>query len=86
MEQYAAQYSGLARLNRLMFIADHCPSLRIEALRMALNYVLTTYNTNLYGIIHRKLQEAAALWVLFVKIAMKYIIFVLHLLVSSKII
>ncbi|PVD38769.1 hypothetical protein C0Q70_01392 [Pomacea canaliculata] len=61
LEQYAAQYSGLARLNRLMFIADHCPSLRIEALRMALNYVLTTYNTNLYGIIHRKLQEAAAL-------------------------
>ncbi|KAK7111352.1 hypothetical protein V1264_011001 [Littorina saxatilis] len=60
LEQHASQYTGLARLHRLMFIADHCPSLRVEGLRMALNYVMTTYNTNLYGIIHRKLQEAVS--------------------------
>ena len=63
LEQNAAQYTGLARLYRLMFIADHCPSLRVEALRMALNYVMTTYNTNLYGLIHRKLQDAVSAWV-----------------------
>lgn len=58
LEQYAAQYSGLAKLNRLLFIADHCPMLRVEALRMALAYVMNTYNTSLYQQIHRKLQEA----------------------------
>ncbi|XP_048761759.1 COP9 signalosome complex subunit 1-like [Ostrea edulis] len=58
LEQYAAQYSGLAKLNRLLFIADHCPMLRVEALRMALTYVMNTYNTSLYQQIHRKLQEA----------------------------
>ena len=63
LEQNAAQYTGLARLYRLMFIGDHCPSLRVEALRMALNYVMTTYNTNLYGLIHRKLQDAVSAWV-----------------------
>ena len=60
LEQTASQYTGLARLHRLMFIADHCPSLRVEALRMALNYVMTTFNTNLYGILHRKLADAVS--------------------------
>lgn len=32
--------------------------LRVEALRMALTYVMNTYNTSLYQQIHRKLQEA----------------------------
>lgn len=59
LEQYASQYTGLARLQRMMYIADHCLSLRVEALRMALTYVMTTFNTNMYGTIHRKLQEAA---------------------------
>ncbi|WAQ95678.1 CSN1-like protein [Mya arenaria] len=58
LEQYASQYTGLAKLNRLKFIADHCPPLRLDALRMALQYVMTTYNTNLYQQIYRKLQEA----------------------------
>ncbi|KAL5018991.1 hypothetical protein ScPMuIL_004713 [Solemya velum] len=58
LEQYAAQYSGLAKLNRLLFISDHCPVLRVEALRMALSYAMTTYNTSLYQQIHRKLSEA----------------------------
>ncbi|KAH3863938.1 hypothetical protein DPMN_026946 [Dreissena polymorpha] len=53
-------YTGLAKLYRLKFIADHCPPLRLDALRTALNYVMTTYNTNLYQQIYRKLQEAIA--------------------------
>ncbi|KAK3091694.1 hypothetical protein FSP39_021926 [Pinctada imbricata] len=58
LDQYAGQFSGLAKLNRLLFIADHCPTLKVESLRMALSYVMTTYNTNLYQQIHRKLHEA----------------------------
>ncbi|ESO84218.1 hypothetical protein LOTGIDRAFT_184282 [Lottia gigantea] len=58
LEQYSAQYTGLAKLHRLMFVADHCPSLRVEALRMALSYSMTTYNANLYQVIHQKTQEA----------------------------
>lgn len=58
LEQYASQYTGLAKLNRLRFVADHCPPLRLEALRMALSYVMTTYNTSMYQQIYKKLQEA----------------------------
>lgn len=59
LEAYVSSYSSLARLYRLIYIADHCPSLRIEALKMALSYVQTTYNVNMYQTIHRKLVEAA---------------------------
>lgn len=41
-----------------MFIADHCPSLRIETLKMAIAAVQETYNVTLYQLLHRKLQEA----------------------------
>ncbi|KAF4524160.1 hypothetical protein B566_EDAN010615 [Ephemera danica] len=58
LEAYAASYVGLAKLHRLMFIAEHCPSLRVEALKMALTYVSTTYNVTLYQQLHKKLQEA----------------------------
>ncbi|XP_013408510.1 COP9 signalosome complex subunit 1 [Lingula anatina] len=60
LDTYAASYTGLAKLNRLIYVADHCPPLRVEALRMGLQYVMTTYNTNMYQQIHRKLQEALA--------------------------
>uniref|UniRef100_A0A8B9HEI6 G protein pathway suppressor 1 n=1 Tax=Astyanax mexicanus TaxID=7994 RepID=A0A8B9HEI6_ASTMX len=46
LEQYASSYSGLMRIERLQFIADHCPQLRVEALKMALSFI------------HRKLTEA----------------------------
>uniref|UniRef100_T1J1H8 PCI domain-containing protein n=1 Tax=Strigamia maritima TaxID=126957 RepID=T1J1H8_STRMM len=61
LEAYANSYTGLAKLCRLIYIADHCPCLKIEALKMALTYVQTTYNVNLYQQIHRKLYEAAGL-------------------------
>lgn len=57
LETYANSYTGLARLNRLKYIADHCPSLRLEALKMALTYVMNTYNVNLYQQLHKTLQE-----------------------------
>ncbi|GBL92056.1 COP9 signalosome complex subunit 1 [Araneus ventricosus] len=58
LEAYITSYTGLAKLYRLLYIADHCPSLRIEALKMALSYVQTTYNINMYQMIHRKLLDA----------------------------
>ncbi|XP_054716212.1 COP9 signalosome complex subunit 1-like [Uloborus diversus] len=59
LEAYISSYTGLAKLYRLIYIADHCPSLRIEALKMALSYVQSTYNVSMYQMIHRKLVEAA---------------------------
>ncbi|XP_005109229.1 COP9 signalosome complex subunit 1 isoform X1 [Aplysia californica] len=61
LEHYASQFTGLARLNRLLFIAEHCNSLKVEALRMALNYTMkTTFNTTLYQLIHHKLEIATS--------------------------
>lgn len=60
LETYANSYTGLAKLQRLIFIADRCPQLRVEALRMAILYVQTTYNVNLYTQLHRKIQEAVS--------------------------
>lgn len=57
LEVYANSYTGLAKLNRLLYIIDHCPTLRLEALKMAISYVMTTYNVNLYQVLHQKLAE-----------------------------
>ncbi|XP_071815368.1 COP9 signalosome complex subunit 1-like [Apostichopus japonicus] len=58
LEAHAVCYSGFAKINRLLFIAARCPALRVEALRMALNYTQTTYNTQAYQHIHSKMAEA----------------------------
>ncbi|KAK0085824.1 hypothetical protein PV325_004351 [Microctonus aethiopoides] len=58
LEVYANSYTGLAKLYRLIYIADHCPSLRIEALKMAITHVMTTYNVSLYQGLHKKLLHA----------------------------
>uniref|UniRef100_A0A8D9BJ36 COP9 signalosome complex subunit 1 n=1 Tax=Cacopsylla melanoneura TaxID=428564 RepID=A0A8D9BJ36_9HEMI len=58
LESYANSYTGLARLFRLIYVADHCPTLRHEALRMAIQYVMQTYNMNLYTQLHRKLADS----------------------------
>ncbi|EFX74404.1 hypothetical protein DAPPUDRAFT_324380 [Daphnia pulex] len=58
IETFTSSYHGMAKLSRLMFIADHCPSLRIETLKMAIVAVQESYNVTLYQLLHRKLQEA----------------------------
>ncbi|XP_072167674.1 COP9 signalosome complex subunit 1-like [Diadema setosum] len=60
VEAYATSYTGLAKINRLMFVALHCPGLKIESLRMALNYTQTTYNTHMYQMVHRRLTDAVS--------------------------
>ncbi|VVC44835.1 Winged helix-turn-helix DNA-binding domain,26S proteasome regulatory subunit Rpn7/COP9 signalosome [Cinara cedri] len=57
LETYANNYSGLARIYRLMYIADHSSKLRPDALRLAISHIITTMNTNLYQVLHQKLQQ-----------------------------
>jgi COP9 signalosome complex subunit 1 len=59
LESYNS-YTGLAKLHRLLYLADHCPSLRLEALKMAINFVTTTYNVALYQHLHKKLADLSA--------------------------
>lgn len=33
LDVYASNYTGLTKLNRLLFVARHCPLLEIDALR-----------------------------------------------------
>lgn len=58
LEAYASGYSGYMRVKRLLFIAQHAPTLRIDAYRMALMYVKKTLNVLLYQHIHDKLVDA----------------------------
>lgn len=58
LETYANSYTGLAKLQRLIFIADHCPTLRLEVIKIAINYVMsTTYNVAMYQVLHKKLAD-----------------------------
>ena len=58
LDTYASGFTGLMRISRLVFLAEHCPTIRIDALKLAINYVLETYNTQLYTSIHKQLTEA----------------------------
>jgi hypothetical protein len=58
LDTYISGFTGPMRINRLVFLAEHCPTLRIEALRLALNYVMETYNTQLYTLIHKQITDA----------------------------
>ena len=59
LEVYANSYTGLAKINRLLFIATHCPVLRIEALKLAMSHTKeNTFNTAMYTSIHGKLADA----------------------------
>lgn len=59
LESYISHYHGLPRIYRLEFIADHCKSLRIEALTQALAYIKeNTCNVKDYTRLFDKLAEA----------------------------
>ncbi|KAH8266031.1 hypothetical protein KR038_001033 [Drosophila bunnanda] len=60
LEVYANQYSGIVRLHRLIYVADVCPVLAVEALKMAITYVQSTYNVNLYQVLHKRLADLNA--------------------------
>jgi COP9 signalosome complex subunit 1 len=60
LEGIINSFSGMAKLIRLIHIADHCPSLRVEALKMAISHVQGTFNVAMYQQLHKKLREAVS--------------------------
>uniref|UniRef100_UPI00358FBBF2 COP9 signalosome complex subunit 1-like isoform X2 n=2 Tax=Myxine glutinosa TaxID=7769 RepID=UPI00358FBBF2 len=58
LEAYAAGYAGPMRVERLAFVAEHCPLLRVKALFAALLHVQKSFNVDLYEELHRKLALA----------------------------
>lgn len=59
IEAYAQMYGGWNKILRLLFIADHSPALKVEALKIVLNYIKeNTYNTQLYTKVYFNLQAA----------------------------
>lgn len=60
LDVYIASYKGVTKLQRLMFIAKHCPSYAIDALRIAASIVKGTSNVNLYKEVITELAEAVS--------------------------
>lgn len=59
LENHMRHYRGLLLIYRLEFISDHCKSLRVEALNMAINYIkCNTYNVKDYTRLFKKMQDA----------------------------
>jgi len=48
LETITSSYTGLMRIYRLLYIADHCPTLRHEALLASLKYIQETHFVSLY--------------------------------------
>ena len=48
LETITSTYTGLMRIYRLLYIADHCSTLRNEALLASLKYLQETHFTTLY--------------------------------------
>jgi len=53
---YTKRYTDVARLIRLKFIAQVCPKLRVEALKLAINHVKSTYNIKMYDELYKALS------------------------------
>jgi len=53
LETITSTYTGLMRIYRLLYIADHCSSLRTEALVASLKYIQETHFTSL----HKQVQN-----------------------------
>lgn len=48
LESITSSYTGLMRIYRLLYIAEHCPGLRQEALLTTLRYLQETHFISLY--------------------------------------
>ncbi|XP_065066507.1 COP9 signalosome complex subunit 1-like isoform X2 [Rhopilema esculentum] len=59
LDVYASSYKGVTKLQRLLFIANHCPSLAADAMRLASSAVKSTHNLDMYKEIARKLAEVS---------------------------
>ncbi|CAF1220825.1 unnamed protein product [Rotaria sordida] len=57
LETITSSYTGLMRIYRLLYIADHCLSLRTEALLISLKYIQETHFISLYKQIVDELKK-----------------------------
>ncbi len=48
LETITSSYTGLMRIYRLLYIAEHCPTLRQESLLASLRYIQDTHFISLY--------------------------------------
>lgn len=48
LETITSSYTGLMRIYRLLYIVEHCPTLRNEALLASLKYLQETHFVSLY--------------------------------------
>jgi hypothetical protein len=53
LEAITSSYTGLLRIYRLLYIAEHCPTLRHEALLATLRYIQETHFISLYKQVKR---------------------------------
>jgi COP9 signalosome complex subunit 1 len=58
LDTYITGFNGLMKINRLVFLAEHCPNIRVDALRLALTCIQETYNSQLYISCHKQLTDA----------------------------
>ncbi|KAJ3020784.1 COP9 signalosome complex subunit 1 [Thoreauomyces humboldtii] len=58
LDTYIGNYSGHTKVDRLVFIAERCPPLSIEAYRLALVEIRTDLNVGQYGKVLGKLNAA----------------------------
>lgn len=56
LETITSSYTGLMRIYRLLYIADHCLSLRNEALLASLKYIQETHFVSLYKQVKQKMK------------------------------
>lgn len=56
LDSLISNFTGLAKIYRLQFIAQHCPQLRLEALKLALNTCMQTFNVQLFEQIVQQLE------------------------------
>ncbi|CAF1206144.1 unnamed protein product [Adineta steineri] len=57
LETITLSYTGLMRIYRLLYVADHCSSLRHEALLSSLKYIQETHFTSLYKQVFDELKK-----------------------------
>lgn len=48
LESITSSYTGLMRIYRLLYVADHCPALRNDALLASFKYIQETHFISLY--------------------------------------
>lgn len=57
LEAYAANYSGHTKINRLLFIAEHCKELELDACKMVVDELKKTTNSQLYKSVTEKVGD-----------------------------